>query len=334
MGRRRKEGLAEVLVTLPWPVSAVLALAGFIGVRWILPALLPSGPIGDGLRVGLQGLVWLPPLFFGVLALIAFFRGRFAVPGKAAGKAKWNGRSKSARSTLVQPPSPDIWGNASAAAPIRDRAPAPEPWGRSGTAAGSDVSPASHPPSPATDPDFRWSPEALRALEWKRFELLCARYYEAVGFKSETLAAGPDGGIDVKLYKIDPNKPLAVVQCKAWGETPVGVKEVRELLGVMAHEKVSRGIFITTSVYTSDALAFGSANPLQLLDGPAFARKLLELPADKQQALRAFAFEGDYRTPTCASCGVKMVRREGKRGAFWGCVRYPQCRSTLPLRPQ
>lgn len=332
MGRRRKEGLADVLVTLPWQVSAGLAVASFIGMRWFLPGLLPSSAMGDGLRAGLQGLVWLPPVFFGVLALIAFLRARFAVPPKEANLEKRNGRTKPARPAPVPPPSPDMWGDSAASAPIREVAPAIQSWERTGTAAASRSSPALHQQSPATDPNFQWSPEALRALEWKRFELLCARYYEAVGFKSETLAAGPDGGIDVKLYKIDPNKPLAVVQCKAWSETPVGVKEVRELLGVMAHEKVSRGIFITTSEYTADALAFGAANPIQLLDGPAFAQKLLELPADKQQALRAFAFEGDYRTPTCASCGVKMVRREGKRGAFWGCVRYPQCRSTLPLR--
>lgn len=47
--------------------------------------------------------------------------------------------------------------------------------------------------------------EALRSLEWKRFELLCARYYEAVGFKMEILDAGQDGGIDIKLFKIDPS---------------------------------------------------------------------------------------------------------------------------------
>ncbi len=178
----------------------------------------------------------------------------------------------------------------------------------------------------------KWSVEALRSLEWKRFEILCAKYYEAVGFKTETLDAGPDGGVDVKLFKIDPSKPLAVVQCKAWNTNQVGVKEIRELLGVMTHAKVARGIFVTTGTYTKDALDFGVANPIQLLDGAAFEKKILELPAEKQEALLALAFEGDYSTPTCASCGVKMVVREGKRGTFWGCTHYPRCKSTLPMR--
>lgn len=177
-----------------------------------------------------------------------------------------------------------------------------------------------------------WTLEGLRELEWKRFELLCAKYYEAVGFKSETIRCGADGGIDVKLYRNDPTKPLAIVQCKAWNSAPVGVKDVRELLGVMAHEKVARGVFITTSTYTKDALSFGARNPIQLLDGEGFVRKILDLPKERQDELLKFAFEGDYRTPTCASCGIRMVKREGKRGAFWGCLNYPKCRNSFQFR--
>jgi len=176
-----------------------------------------------------------------------------------------------------------------------------------------------------------WSLEALRQLEWKRVELLCARYYEAAGFRTETLAAGPDGGIDVKLYKNDPAHPIAIVQCKAWNTRPVGVKEVRELLGVMAHVKVGRGIFVSTGGYSQDALAFGAANPIQLLDGPALVDKLLQLAPAQQAALLASAFEGDFRTPTCPSCGVKLRQRSGKRASFWGCKNYPRCKTLIPV---
>jgi hypothetical protein len=33
---------------------------------------------------------------------------------------------------------------------------------------------------------------------------------------------------------------------------------------------------------------------------------------------------------TC-ECGQRMVKRNGKRGAFWGCSSYPRCRHTLPI---
>jgi len=274
MGKRRKSG-AEELIGLPWQFNAGLAIASFVGIRWLLPAYLPNtGPL-SGMASTLAPLSWIALCTFGALALMARLR------------------------SLLQ---------------HRRSKPAPEP----------------HAAAPAAAP-AQWSLDALRSLEWKRFELLCARYYEAVGFRSATLAAGADGGIDIKLFRVDPAQPLAIVQCKAWNNRQVGVKEIRELLGVMVHEKVGRGIFITTGGYSADALAFGAANPIQLLDGPAFLGKVRDLPLEKQAALLAFAFEGDFYTPSCASCGVKMVARESRRGAFWGCVHYPRCKTTLHL---
>jgi len=160
--------------------------------------------------------------------------------------------------------------------------------------------------------------------------LLCAKYYEAVGFKAVTIAADADGGIDVKLFKTNPD-PIAIDQCKAWSKA-VGVKEVRELLGVMAHEKVARGIFITNGAYPPDAIAFGASNSIQLLDSDSILQKTQDLDSSAQDRLIAFAFDGDYTTPTCASCGVKLVKKEGKRGFFWGCFDYPRCHMTLPLK--
>jgi DNA topoisomerase-3 len=33
-------------------------------------------------------------------------------------------------------------------------------------------------------------------------------------------------------------------------------------------------------------------------------------------------------TPVCPSCGSPMKKRQGPRGPFWGCSKYPQCRGT------
>src|SRR3569623_536697 len=72
----------------------------------------------------------------------------------------------------------------------------------------------------------QWTLQALRELEWKRFELLCVKYYEALGFDCTTAPPGPDGGIDITLFKEGAGKPIAVVQCKAWNNAVV-VKEIR-----------------------------------------------------------------------------------------------------------
>lgn len=85
-----------------------------------------------------------------------------------------------------------------------------------------------------------WSLELIRDLEWKRFEDVCQQFYEMKGIRSETTALGPDGGIDIRLYQDDSGLASSIVQCKAWGERFVGVKPVRELLGVMIHEKIGK----------------------------------------------------------------------------------------------
>ncbi|WP_284692629.1 topoisomerase DNA-binding C4 zinc finger domain-containing protein [Paraburkholderia terrae] len=44
--------------------------------------------------------------------------------------------------------------------------------------------------------------------------------------------------------------------------------------------------------------------------------------------------KGDYQTPTCVACGVKMVQRQGKGGSFWGCRHYPKCKVTMARAAQ
>ncbi|MDB5907795.1 MAG: hypothetical protein JWP34_1909 [Massilia sp.] len=304
--RRKDEDPASMLLAAPWWASVALGSIGFGVMRWIVPSIFASSPLLAGLAALSRALAWLPLLVFGLIGAIVFARS------KAIGESPRNNRGNRIEPRIAHAPS------------IRSFHPnLADGWG------------ASNQPMTETkrrDVFGAWTVEALRALEWKRFELLCARYYDAVGFKSETLRCGADGGIDVKLFKTDPSKPLAVVQCKAWNMSSVGVKEVRELLGVMTHEKVGRGVFITTATYTKDALSFAAENPIQLLDGDGFVRKLRQLPKADQDNLLGFAFDGDYETPTCPSCGIKMTRRDSKRGPFWGCSQYPRCKITFAIK--
>jgi restriction system protein len=55
-----------------------------------------------------------------------------------------------------------------------------------------------------------------------------------------------------------------------------------------------------------------------MLNGEGLLKKIRDLPQGNQDSLLKFAFEGDYKTPTCASCGIKMTKRDGKCGSFWG----------------
>jgi len=71
---------------------------------------------------------------------------------------------------------------------------------------------------------------------------------------------------------------------------------------------------------------------LQLCSGDRFIKLIGKLPQASQDKLLAVATKGDYKIPSCANCDVKMVIRNGKRGAFYGCRNYPQCRATMKYK--
>ena len=165
---------------------------------------------------------------------------------------------------------------------------------------------------PAEDPSGtgRWSLELLRRLEWRRFEELCAAYYE--------VAEGAD-------------KPPSVVQCKPSSVYTVGIKPVRELRAAMAATGVPQGVLVACGTFTSEAKEFSRGENIQLIDGGELLRKIGALAPEQGQALLKLATAGDFSTPTCPACGIKMSARtsstEGRK--FWGCLNYPRCKRTF-----
>jgi restriction system protein len=176
-----------------------------------------------------------------------------------------------------------------------------------------------------------WTLKLIQDLEWKRFEELCVAIYNEKGIRAETTDLGADGGIDIKLYQADASEPSAIAQCKAW-RGKVGVKPIREFLGVMTHERISKGYYLTPSGFTDEAKEISKTNGLTLFSGDMIFMMLKRLSQESQDKLLAMITEGDYTTPSCAKCGTKMIRRKGKQGDFWGCANYPKCRQTLRLR--
>lgn len=187
------------------------------------------------------------------------------------------------------------------------------------------------------EPKFKeWSLELIQSIEWKRFEDVCQKFYELKGIRSECTPLGPDGGIDIRLFQ-DRNAPrqaTAIVQCKAWGNSFVGVKPIRELLGVMVHEKVGKAFFMTSGKYSDEAKNFAAPNRITLIDGAMFLAMLQRLPESPRLQLLEFATAGDFNVPTCPSCGTSMRMVQGKDGLrdFWGCLNFPRCRQTLGAR--
>lgn len=321
--RKKRQGIAEEWVDLvahmPWWLGVVLAIVSYFFMRWLAaPDVVAPGVVPSPATTTT-----------GMLTRALATVGQFLVPiacliGAALSAIKAAGRSRISLA-LTQPPvsKPEP--------PPEPVKPAPEPrpadlyddWKKSGED-------SIRPPDVDTS---RWSLELLKALEWKRFEHVCAGYFEELKFRAKTVRAGPDGGVDIHLYAEGVQNPGIIVQCKAWKSYKVGVKPVRELLGVMTADNVAEGIFVTTSTYTGEARQFAMGKNMHLIDGGELLVKLLTLPSEAQQSLLRLATEGDYYTPTCASCGIKLVPREPAAGGapFWGCRNYPKCRTTMSI---
>jgi restriction endonuclease Mrr len=176
-----------------------------------------------------------------------------------------------------------------------------------------------------------WTLEVLMSLEWKRFEELCKEYLIMFGHNAHLTRNGADGGIDIEIWK--ENKKEGLVQCKAW-IWKIGVKEIRELYGIMASENANIGFFITTSSFTQNAIEFTLDKNITLISGENLIHKIKHLEIAQQKYLLDIATTGDYTTPTCARCNSKMIKRSGNNGKkdFWGCLNYPRCRNTLQVR--
>lgn len=180
----------------------------------------------------------------------------------------------------------------------------------------------------------RWSAAVFAQIEWRRFEAVVEALFEQAGYRTQSQTHGADGGVDIWLYSPTVEGSVAVVQCKHWQGKPVGVKELREFLGVITAQRVQNGTYATSSRFTTEALAFAQANGIRALDGEGLLNLIGQRTPEQQAQLLAVAYEGEYWKPTCASCGIKLVERQPRQGGnrFWGCRNYPRCKSTLPMR--
>jgi restriction system protein len=177
----------------------------------------------------------------------------------------------------------------------------------------------------------KWTLDFINSLEWKRFEDITSAYFHEIGIKNKQTGLGADGGIDLLLYETNAEQPSAIVQCKKWSNT-VGIKLLREFLGVMSHQGVAKGYFFTTDKFNQEAINFAKEHNIELVDGKTLVVKLQRLSPESQYRVYTNITSGDYTTPTCVRCGSKMVLRKTDEKEFWGCRNYPKCRTVINIK--
>ena len=178
----------------------------------------------------------------------------------------------------------------------------------------------------------QWTPELLKQLEWRRFEALCAAYFEALDLRAEVIGAAMGSGVNIRLYQQGVEQPWILVQCQPWNAYRIGIKPMRELLAAMASAKVGEGVLVTAGKFTQGARDLARQEPtISLIDGAELLAKIASLPPEKASGLLRFVTEGDFQTPTCPTCDLKMIPRKSTTHGrkFWGCRNYPSCKQTF-----
>ncbi len=180
----------------------------------------------------------------------------------------------------------------------------------------------------------------LEEITWHEFEQLVGEYFRRQGYGIRETKGGADGGIDLIISK-DGAKYL--VQCKQWKAYKVGVKVVRELLGVMVGKGAAGGFVVTSGQFTKDAISFAQANNITLIAGNELGHFIksqdsISHTTVQRQNKRPASNNNPVKNtqPICQKCGSKMAIKVAKRGPtagekFWACPGYPKCRSTLPI---
>lgn len=315
MARRKKESAIDFLFTLPWWVSGLLA-----GAALLIPSLTKlifppgqsqAGPIINNAFVPAAEL--FSPILAGVLFIIALF---------VLIKDTFKNRKTTASSTSQNRPTQ------------KRKQATPQRKSKRDSRVADILADRVYSEDQTVTAPTRWSLELLQSIEWKRFEELCEAVFNEINLVARNTVFGADGGIDIKLYdKNSPDTLVAIAQCKAWS-TSVGVKEIREFYGVMVAAKINKAYFVTTSSFTKDAIKFSKTSEVTLINGKQLLKLITSRSPEKSAQLLKLATVGDYTTPTCPSCGLKMVTRtvSNSGNQFWGCSSYPRCKGKLNMK--
>lgn len=124
--------------------------------------------------------------------------------------------------------------------------------------------------------------ERIQANTWQFFErlvidVLKAMGYGGVGNDAQAFQRGSDGGIDGFINQDPLGLDVVLVQAKRWADATVGRPDVQQFVGALAGRQASKGIYITTSRFSTDARDYvkGLNTRVILVDGAQLAQLMI-----------------------------------------------------------
>lgn len=118
----------------------------------------------------------------------------------------------------------------------------------------------------------------------KAFERLVVKLLTRMGYGGSVSDAGHalgrphDGGIDGVINQDKLGLDRIYIQAKRWRDATVGSVEVQGFVGALAGRKARRGVFITTSKFSREAISYAASleNTVILVDGGRLVELMFE----------------------------------------------------------
>ena len=120
------------------------------------------------------------------------------------------------------------------------------------------------------------SPEAFEALV---LELLGGLGYGVGPESRQGVKRGPDGGIDGRIHEDRLCLASIYIQAKRYQEQSISRSTVQSFYGAMGGVGASKGVFLTTSSFSKDALNYANSlvdKLIVLIDGPVLTRLMID----------------------------------------------------------
>jgi restriction system protein len=147
--------------------------------------------------------------------------------------------------------------------------------------------------------------EQMRKMDPHDFESLVLDVLAAMGYGGGSRIAmqgvprGPDGGIDGKINEDKLGLDQIYMQAKRYAENSVSSEKVQAFIGAMTSGGCRKGVFVTTSRFTLDAIkiAEGIRDPrLILVDGERLAELMIEHGVGVQirEVIRITRLDSDF----------------------------------------
>lgn len=130
-------------------------------------------------------------------------------------------------------------------------------------------------------------------------DLLSKMGYGGVSHNFEVVGRSSDGGIDGIVYQDHLHLEKVFVQAKRYKDNKVGAPEIRDFIGALSLQGTTKGVFMTTSDFTDEAVETSLRNPhnkIVLINGKRLTALALEFNVGVQveKAIEIKGIDNDY----------------------------------------